>query len=314
MPQPKRTNNTNSTKSPHAATRRHSLRVVVGLLGFVASAALLSACSTIPKVVGTQSSAAAQQLLAATQKAHGGDAFAKIQDIAVDFDGEWATVVPKLQPILTDVQFRKTSQERLLLTQNVTAQKHSGPGGDKVVLKQGGQVSVVYNGKQDGTTAQRASSHLVMEAYKLFLMPAFYVQRAALLELAGSDTVDGHACDLLVAVLRPGFGDSAEDRAMLYVDQKTKLVRRVRLTLEGFEGTRGAVVDTTYLAYQQVAGVTWPTHLFEDLVSPFRGLAAHDFWITGLDVNRGMTTGDFTRTGFSQRAAKAATLLPKPAR
>jgi hypothetical protein len=298
---------------PAHHSRRHSLRLVVSL-GALLGTAMLVGCTTIPAVTTTQSSVAAKALLAATQKAHGAEAFAKIRDLSVDIDGEWATVVPKLQPILTDVQFRKSSQERLLLTQNVTAQKHNGPGGDKVVLKQGGQVSVVYNTKQEGTAAQVASSHLVMEAYKLFLMPAFYMQRAALLEQAGTDTVDGHACDLLVAVLRPGFGDAVEDRAMLYIDQQTKLVRRVRLTLEGFESTKGAVVDTTYRAYQEVAGVTWPTHLYEDLVSPFRGLAAHDFWITGLDVNRGLAPRDFTRTGFSEKAAKAATPLPKPAR
>jgi hypothetical protein len=47
----------------------------------------LGACSTIPMPERSESSAAALQLLDATQRAHGKDSFGAIKDIAVSYDG-----------------------------------------------------------------------------------------------------------------------------------------------------------------------------------------------------------------------------------
>jgi hypothetical protein len=271
----------------------------------------LAACSTIPIQQKHAIDAEARTLLDATQAAHGKPAFAAIRDISMSYGGKWFTLVTRLQPVLTDVTFRNTSEERVLFADNVIAQIHSGNGGNKAVVRDSAANARVWvNGQADTSKDRIASSHLVLEAYQLFLYPAFYVERAKHLERTGTASVNGRACDLLLAVLRPGIGASAEDRVVLYVDQEDKLVRRVRLTLEGFEGTRGAIVDVDLDRFIEIAGVKWPSHFYEALVHPFPGLPAHDFYLTGLDVNRGLTAADVTEGKFSARANTPARALP----
>jgi hypothetical protein len=283
---------------------------------------LAQGCSSlgIPIPTQTSTSPAAQALLMETQQAHGKEAFSKINDIAVSYDGVWPFLITKIQPKITDPQFRKTSEDRMLLREAAVVQFYQGSGGGKFVWKQSekppaekqpAKVSVTYNGKLDTDIAMRDASHLVLEAYQLFLMPAFYVQRAAWLELGKTEYIDGAPYETLIAIMRPGYGNAVEDRTMLYIDPKTKLVKRVRLTLEGTATTKGAFVETTYLAYQTIEGVVWPTQFYEALVSPFPGLPAHDFWLTGLDINRGLTNADFEGATYSARAAVPAKRLPK---
>jgi hypothetical protein len=275
----------------------------------------LAACNTVMIPVPTQTATQnnAKQLLEATQQAHGKTAFNQVKDIAVSYDGVWPFLITKIQPKITDPQFRKSSQDRMLLQNGIVVQLHQGSGGDKYVWRQftGSQanVSVTYNGVVSTDLETRDASHLVLEAYQLFLMPAFYVDRATLMEVGKTEVIDGRNHDTLIAVLRPGFGNAVEDRAMLFIDQQTKLVRRVRLTLEGTVGTQGAFVDTNYLAYKTIDGVVWPVKFYEELISPFK-LAAHDFWLTGLDVNRGLTPADLQPPRYSPKAALPAKPLP----
>jgi hypothetical protein len=278
-----------------------------------ASVAFLAACSSMPAPKGGISEPAALALLDAAQRAHGKDAFAAIRDLNVSYDGKWFPLVTRLQPVLTDITFRKSSQERTLFAEGVVAQTHTGEAGKKSVLREnavtGTTASVWYNRNAETNQEKIDAAHLVVEAYQLFLYPAFYVQRASVIELAGSDNINGRSCDLLLAVLRPGIGRSAEDRVVLYIDRQDKLVRRVRLTLEGLVSTQGAVVDVDHDKFVEIAGVKWPTHFYEALVKPFPGLPAHDFSLTGLDVNRGLTKADFANGTFSERAAKPAAKL-----
>jgi hypothetical protein len=278
-----------------------------------ASVAFLAACSSMPVPKGGISEPAALALLDASQRAHGKDAFAAIRDLNVSYDGKWFPLVTRLQPVLTDITFRKSSEERTLFAESVVAQTHTGEAGKKNVLREnavtGTTASVWYNGNAETNQEKIDAAHLVVEAYQLFLYPAFYVKRASVIELAGSDNINGRDCDLLLAVLRPGIGRLAEDRVVLYIDRQDKLVRRVRLTLEGLVSTQGAVVDVDHDKFVEIAGVKWPTHFYEALVKPFPGLPAHDFSLTGLDVNRGLTKADFANGAFSERAAKPAAKL-----
>jgi hypothetical protein len=63
-------------------------------------------------------------------------------------------------------------------------------------------------------------------------------------------------------------------------------MRRVRFTLEGFAGTRGAVAEVDTYDHQSRFGVVWPMRSYERVLHPV-ALPAHDWRITGLDVNRG---------------------------
>jgi hypothetical protein len=270
-----------------------------------------------PKHSTTQADARA--LLDQTQAAHGKAAFLAIRDLSVSYDGKWFELVTRIQPVLTDKTFRKTSEERMLFGDNLIAQIHTGDAGKKMVLRDGGlplgeRASVWFNQQPETNRDKIAAAHLVVEAYQLFLYPAFYVERAAYLERVGTDSVGGRECELLLAVVRPGIGNSTEDRVVLYIGKQDKLVRRVRLTLEGLDSTKGAIVDVDHDRFVEIAGVTWPTHFYEALVAPFPGLPAHDFSLRGLDVNRGLTKADFANAQFSERAAKPAapiTLSPR---
>ena len=281
---------------------------------FIAASAigLLAACGSIPAPQGTASQPEALALLEQSQQAHGKAAFAAIKDINVSYGGTWFDLIKRVQPAITDAAFRQTSQERMLVNgPSVIAQIHSGPSGQKAVVESDRKVSVWYNGAPYAGADQQAAAHLVLHAYQLFLYPAFYVQRASLLERAGSSVVNGRDCDVLLAVLRPGIGNSREDKVLLSIDRETKLVRRVWLTLEGSEPSQGAVVSVEHDKFVSVGGVMWPTHFYETVVRPFAGLPAHDFYLTGIDVNRGLTATDFAGGRFSEKAARPASALPK---
>ncbi len=277
----------------------------------LAAAALFSACSSIPMPVGSQSQPEALALLDQSQKAHGKAAFDSLQDISVSYTGTWFDLITKIQPAITDTAYRQTSQERMLMKQGLIAQIHSGPGGDKTVVETNRQVAIWYNGQPYTKADQMAASHLVLHAYQLFLYPAFYVQRASVLELAGSSVVNNRDCDNLLAVLRPGIGNAVEDRVLLCIDRQDKLVRRVWLTLEGSEPSKGAVVSVVHDKFVEVGGVKWPTHFYETVVRPFAGLPAHDFSLSGIDLNRGLSIADFSDGKFSPLANRPATSLPK---
>lgn len=287
----------------------------------------LVGCGSMPLPRGTSSEPQALALLEQAQQAHGKAAFAAVKDISVSYTGTWFTAITKIQPEITDTAFRQTSEERMLMADGLIAQIHSGPGGQKTVVEdskedrlQGqsngqnnrnynGKLSIWYNQVPHTGVPQMAASHIVLHAYQLFLYPAFYVQRASLLELAGSDVINGRPCDKLLAVLRPGIGNSPEDRVQLCIDRQDKRVRSTWLTLEGSEPSKGAVVSVVYDKFVEVGGVVWPAHFFEAVVSPLAGLPAHDFSLSGIDINRGLTRADFADGKFLNKAAASATAL-----
>jgi hypothetical protein len=271
---------------------------------------LVAGCGSIPMPKGSQSQPEALALLEQSQKAHGKAAFEAIKDINVSYTGTWFSLITKVQPAITDIAYRQTSQERMIMGDSLIAQIHSGPGGQKTVVEDQRKVAIWYNQQPYTGADQMAASHLVLHAYQIFLYPAFYVQRASVLELAGTSAVNGRDCDNLLAVLRPGIGSSAEDRVLLCIDRQDKLVRRVWLTLEGSEPSKGAVVSVVHDKFVEVGGVKWPTHFYETVVKPFAGLPAHDFSLSGIDINRGLTKADFADGKFSPLAAKPATALP----
>ncbi len=270
----------------------------------------LAACSSLPNAKGTRSEPEAVALLEQAQQAHGKAAFAAINDINVSYAGTWYSLITRIQPDITDTAYRQTSEEHMLLREGLLAQTHSGSGGQKTVMRNKDVSTIAYNQKPHTGPAQIAASSLVIEAYQLFLYPAFYVQRATLLERAGTSVVNGRDCDELLAVLRPGIGNSAEDRVLLSIDRQDKLVRRVWFTLEGTETTKGAVVSVEHSAFVEVGGVKWPTRFYESIIAPIPRLPAHDFYVTGLDLNRGLVAQDFADGKFSARAAQPAAALP----
>ncbi|HSG24163.1 MAG TPA: hypothetical protein VLA64_14535 [Azonexus sp.] len=289
---------------------RHSLLRLLALALFLP---LLGACASrgIPQPMANGEHPEARVLLQKSAEAHGLSAWLQISDLSVSYAGEWRSLVSRLQPTLIDADFRQASEERLLLgPEPIYAQQHQGPKGSKQVIRSGSDVSVFYNGTPSADPEVQAAAALVADGYRMFLTGPFYFLTGNLqLELAGSDSVEGRLCDLIVAVRRPGNGLSAEDRYLLYIDRENGLLRRVRFSLEGLSSTQGAVAEVDFFDHRQIAGVTWPTRFFERLRKPIPNLPVHDWRLIGLEVNRGFAAVDVNGAVFSGKARVPAKRL-----
>ena len=277
-----------------------------------AMACLVTGCAT-PQICTREikkSDPAAKALVTASQRAHGQQAFAKVRDVSVRYEGRWASLGPRFQPVLADTEFRRGSEERLLIGPRIVAQEHTGPAGKKVVVRTPGNVSASYNGSLSADDEIKRSAALVADAYTLFLLGPFYFDRPGVVLVPnGEAVVDKAMCNQVLAVLRPGFGSANEDRVILFIDRATKQLRRVRMTLNGLESTRGAEVDVTFRDFRKVGGILWPTDFDERIRVPF-DLRAHHWKMLGLDTNRGFRSSDLTGSGFKNRAALPAAPLP----
>lgn len=284
---------------------QHKFLLLIFLMGLISSCASKQICT---RAINT-SEPEAQALVAASQKAHGRFAFDRIKDLSVRYEGNWASIGPRFQPVLVDSKFRGGSEERMILSPRIIAQSHTGPGGVKKVLRSPGQIAIAYNAKptDDDETGQAAA--LVADAYALFLLGPFYFQQSGtVLAMNGESYVDQALCDEVLAILRPGLGMSEEDRVILHIDRSSKLLRRVRLTLNGLDSTRGAEVDVTFRDFKKIDGVLWPTDFDERIRSPFK-LHAHHWNLRGLDSNRGLTSRDLKLVEWTRKAAKPSAVI-----
>ena len=279
----------------------------------VALAVLLSGCASTqisPRQVG-KSDPTALALVASSQKAQGQAAFRQLRDVSVRYEGRWAALGPRVQPVLSDTNFRRGSEERLLVQSRKMAQEHTGPAGKKFVVREPVGVAVAYNGELSKDREIQRAAALVADAYQLFLLGPFYLENRPGVTFSGTgkiEVVDGADCDQVLAVLRPGFGFADEDRVLLSIDRATKLLRRVRMTLNGLGSTQGAEVDVTFRDYRTIGGIVWATDFVERIRAPF-DLPAHHWRMVGLDLNRGMRVGDLTLRGFTGRALRPAAAL-----
>lgn len=281
--------------------------------GVALMALLLSACAArgIPTATGTGEQPAARALLQKSAEAHGLSAWRTLQDVSVSYTGEWASVVGVLQPTLTDVAFRQGSEERLLLGREpILAQQHQGSKGAKQVLRTVNAVTVRYNNQISQDKDQRDAAALVADGYRMFLSgPFYFLEGNQQLELAGTEEIDGRRYDTLLAVRSPGHGFSKRDEYLLFIDQETGVLRRVRFSMEGLESTQGAVAQVDFYAHRKLHGVLWASHYIETLRKPVPGLAVHDWRLTGLDVNRGFTAADVSGANFTGAAQAPAKRL-----
>lgn len=258
---------------------------------------------------------AALELLAASAQAHGGDArFAEVAAINVSYDGEWLNNVWKLQPMLVDREYRKSSVERIEFTTDgfggksvVITQTHTGPdGGIKDVRWPAanpasdtldGGAAVLYDGQRVEDPEERLrieeAAAMVAEAYRMFLTgPFYFTQRQGRSEagdlsmtavMSAPTTVLDAECDQVLVELRPGFGTSEVDRVEIAIDRETQYVRRVRFSLDGFRKTKGATADVEMSNFVERDGLTFPTEFLEIVVHPINR-EVHRWYVTDLGV------------------------------
>ena len=286
---------------------------------------LVSGCrAALPPGPISSSDPDALSLLHLSATAHGLPAYAGIDDLNVSYAGHWHRLVTILQPVLVDSRFRGGSQERLLLHDGVIAQSHSGIDGHKQVVKinpanEGGSVHVWFNGEETHDRDRIDAAALVADAYSLFLLgpiwldvnasPRRDIQAARAGTAEVRQTQQTYICDVLNLRLSPGIGNSDADQLALYIDHETRLMRRVRMTLNGLESTRGALVDVDTFAHRSMHGIMWPTAFHERLLRPVP-LDVHEWRLVGLDINRGESRAEITGPAFIGKALPPAAPLP----
>ena len=276
----------------------------------------LAACTTsLPLLPRPASDAAAEARLRDSAMAHGLDAYRDLVDISVGYDGQWRPLVDRIQPDVVDAAWRGSSQERLLPYRTVVAQAYTGPAGHKQVVwhrgdgsvDRAGDVAVWRNGVRDTDRDHERAAALVAEGYGLFLLgPLWLVGRGLAMRPGGTERVDGRDCDVVDVWMNPGLGEVAMDRVAVCIDRVDHVARRYRFTLEGTSNTRGAVAEVDTFDHARRFGILWPLRSYERVVHPLR-LPAHDWHVTGLDVDRGFGVGDITGPGFTGLAAAPAT-------
>lgn len=276
----------------------HSRRQLLRSIGAIGVLPLVTACSTPLPLVPPPSAGAdpdAARLVAESADAHGLSAYRALSDVNVAYTGVWRPLIGGIQPEIVDAGYRVSSEERFRPADRVYAQTYAGPQGRKQVARHRGAfggddlgtVSVWFDGTRSGDRASQQAAALVADGYLLFLLGPLWLADAPLpMRRAGIERVDGRDCDVVEAWLSPGLGLVGRDRIALCIDRRDRLTRRVRFTLEGFPGTRGAVAEVDTHDHARHFGVTWPMRSYERVVHPL-ALPAHDWHITGLDVDRG---------------------------
>ena len=246
------------------------------LFSILGCAALLTGCSTLPDLSQTpppaeETKKQVAQLVAQSVQAHG----QVTRPIEVSYEGTWAPIIHRLQPVLVDREYRKNSVETWTPGTRTLRQVHTGPAGEKIVERTPKTIRVWRNGKQMSDPEELAAAALVADAYSLFLLGTPYlVDRKATFFPAPADKIDGKSFPRVLAVLRPGFGLSPEDRVLLTLDPATGLLHSVYFSINGLGSTQGAEVEVFYRDYDSADGLAWATNYYERVRRPLR-IPAH---------------------------------------
>jgi len=278
---------------------RHPLAPLLALL-FV-----LTGCSSFPIAQpGTvfADGLSAQQVFDRSLQAHG-DVRQHAGDINLATDGRWYALIQRIQPIVSDAGFRVTSQERYRPRDGVYAVHHEGPAGNKHVVRTPDGIAVYYNGVRETDAVKIRATAMTNDAFRMFHFgPSFVAARATRMTRLADAREDGKTYQRVLATLQPGFGEAREDQVVLWIDAGNARLFRVHMTLNGFETTQGAHVDTTFLDYRQVGPYLLPVRFSERVRGPVR-VMAHEWHVTDIDLDRGWSLGDVSGAAFTGKAA-----------
>lgn len=286
-----------------------SARILLLMLTIV-----LMGCSAFPKPRPGERFAdglSASELFEKCLAAHGGDIRDHPGDINIATDGRWYSLIQRIQPVVSDAGFRITSEERFRPRDGTYAIHHRGPAGSKFVLRRADSIDIHYNGVALEPGDERLSATaMTNDAFRLFHFgPSFVKHRATSMSRLSDARDGGRTYRRILATLSPGFGESSADQVVLWIDAESSRLFRVHMTLEGFETTRGAHVDTTFLAYQQAGPYLLPSRFVERVRGPLK-IMAHEWHVTGIDLDRGWDDSEVRGPEFSGRAARPAAPLP----
>ncbi len=249
----------------------------------------LVSCTTLPRPgaerVPPQQAPDGEQLITSSAR-ESGSAWQQARKVKVHFTGNWAGPVVRLQPVLTDVEFRKSSVETYSPQSGQVIQIHNGPGGTKKVVRTPQSISVKFNGEPADDPEQLAAAALVVDAYQLFTFGASWLfDRGSNFQVIGQRKLNGESCWLVQAEVVPGFGLSERDWVIAWIGEQSLRTHRVQLTLNGLESTAGADVDVTFNDWQRgPQGTLWPTSYVERVRRPF-DILAHTWQMAKVEVD-----------------------------
>jgi len=249
---------------------------------------LFVSCSTLPNpnsVDSSETDASAIAVLRKSAEVHG-DAWKNYKRVDVSFDGEWSRLATRIQPILTDPAFRKSSAETYLTGSKIVSQTHTGPDGRKTVERRTAAISVSYNGTRTQNMDKLDAAALVADAYTVFLFGSSWIAtHGANLQILPSKSIGNVSCHLVSGTVRPGFGNSPEDRFIAWIAEDSSHLLRFQFTLNGLETTQGADVDVTFSEMRKAMdGSIWPTRFIERVRRPVN-IKAHEWRTTSLTLD-----------------------------
>ncbi len=226
----------------------------------------------------------ASAILAGCLEAHGGNLKDSVKEVRISITGEWGSLIKKIQPLVTDAGYRIESEERYWIQEDRSLVEWTGPEGIKRIAWGRPEIEVWYNGVVSEDPDVLASSALTAEAFTLFhLGPSYLAWHGGKPVRLADEEIEGRRYHRLYFVLEPGFGFSPRDEVVAYIDAENNRLFRVWITLEGFETTRGASVDVTYLDYRQVSGFLMPSKFVERVRAPL-SLNAHSWEATEIEL------------------------------
>ena len=223
----------------------------------------LAGCSAFPQArsgIEFDDGRSASDIFEHCLAAHGGDIHEYPGDINIATDGRWYSVIQRIQPVVSDAGFRVTSEERFRPRDGTYAIRHSGPAGNKYVVRTASSILVHYNGVAvDADDERTRSTAMTNDAFRMFHFgPSFIKHRATAMTRLPDAREAGRDYLRVLASLSPGFGQSDIDHVVLWIDAESSRLFRVHMTLEGFETTRGAHVDTTFWSICKSAHICCP--------------------------------------------------------
>jgi hypothetical protein len=269
----------------HPNQRSDKMRIPI----FAGSAALLLvSCSTLPVPGPGGDTVRSNDAISLLRKSASlqGDSWSNYRSVEVAYEGKWSDIATRLQPVLTDRDFRKCSIEIYQPSAGLVSQTHRGPQGTKEVNRRQRRVSVRFNGVRSTNPEVLDSSALVADAYTVFLFGSSWLaQNGRDLRCLENRSIGGELCSLVAGRLSPGLGNSHEDHFIAWISSDSGILKRFQFSLNGFESTRGADVDVVFSNHWKAAdGSIWPGRFVEHIQRPLF-VKAHEWKMTSLKLD-----------------------------
>lgn len=269
---------------------------------FLTLVLLLAGCAGFPEPRGELSfddGLDAEAWFDRLMEAHGGNLSDESRDFNLAMTGEWYSLIQRIQPLVTDADYRVSAEERYLPSKDLYVVRHRGPAGTKTVWRKGRDIRVWYDGEAVDDPDVLAATAMTTDAFMLFHYgPSFLARRATDMTRLAAGRENGRRYPRVLLSIEPGFGQAEHDQVVAWIDPESHRLFRVHITLNGFETTQNAHVDTTFSDYAEQGGYWFPNTFEERVRGPIR-IDAHDWRITGRDMDRGWAPEDVSGPGFS---------------